>query len=461
MKNQAFWYRTSYYRSRLGRRPKFPAGSAATAAYLYLNGQERPDPAYITEDSAFFLCNGTASQGGVRTPAGMFLRVSRQGAGTLTFTGPFHGEKVLFQASGGKTVFTGGKSNIGILLVDRGAGTTPVVEISGVELETIGARVGDLSGELHITGGAVVTAAAGLILGNGTFLVSGAGSHFIAAYSLADIGAAGTGSVILREGGRLSATFAPRELLLGESRKGHGILNIGAPFAEVAAAPGVLDMTNIDSGEGKGTIVFNHTAKNYAFTATGTREGEPIEIDGAVDLIFGSGTTTLCGANRSNGTTTITGGTLVLAPPAKPWAASDVGAGRLTVGAHGRLAGVGTVPAEAVVWGILTPGDATCGRLDFADGLSLLESATVGIRLTGPDSAHDVIRVEGSLNFGGELHLTFTGGYRPAAGTTFQIFTGNYAADSSFSSITFTQPGYEGTFNNVTGLLTLTKAPEL
>ena len=458
MKNQI-----TLYHSRVGYRFQHLDGRNLEAANrICLDGKAAPGPLEITEDTAFYVGDRAVPHPGVQSPSSFSLRVSRDGPGTLSFSGPFRAENAVFQALEGKTLFLGDFSAMGMLVVNRHSGSTPVVEISGIEMEMAGARVGHVSGELHLTQGAVVNAATGLILGNGTFLVSGAGSCFIAVSGLVHIGANGTGSAILTDGGRLSAPHPERELLLGQSRKGHGILNIGAPFVEVATAPGILDMNHIDSGEGEGTIVFNHTALDYAFTTDGTPEGEPIEITGAVDLIIGSGVTTLYGANRSVGASTITGGTLLLGPVREP--ASALGKGSVAVGAHGKLGGAGLVNAETVVWGVLSPANGPeFGRLDFHEGLNLMESATAEFDIGGigayASRLHDSIKVEGALHFAGELRLNFVGGFRPQPGDFFFLFDGDFTAASNFCLITFVQPGYAGVFNELAGILTITAVP--
>ena len=87
-----------------------------------------------------------------------------------------------------------------------------------------------------------------------------------------------------------------------------GTLNIGASAGSPAAAPGTLTAPSVAFGAGTGTINFNHTSADYVFAPA-------ISGDGAVNVL--AGTTILTANNTYTGGTTISAGTLNLAPGAR------------------------------------------------------------------------------------------------------------------------------------------------
>ncbi|MBO9516590.1 MAG: autotransporter outer membrane beta-barrel domain-containing protein [Porphyrobacter sp.] len=163
------------------------------------------------------------------------------------------------------------------------------------------------NGSLFVSNGGLVdvtsTAASSLgqtATGKGSATVTGAGSLLRTAGSLT-IGDAGTGHLIVSDGGTLAADGVN----LGRSATGSGTLTIGSAVGDAPVAAGVVDAPWIQFGDGKGRIEFNHSDVSglYEFAAA-------VSGAGAVDVY--AGTTVLTADNTYTGGTTIAAGTLQL-----------------------------------------------------------------------------------------------------------------------------------------------------
>jgi outer membrane autotransporter protein len=138
-----------------------------------------------------------------------------------------------------------------------------------------------------------------------TGTVTGAGSFFGSLNNNLTIGGAGTATVTVADGARLSSgTNGTNPLTLAFLATGVSTLNIGAPVGSAPVAPGVVTASLINSTAGKSTVNFNHDASNYEFAV-------PIGGLIAVNQV-GSGTTELTGTNTYSGGTNIAAGTLQL-----------------------------------------------------------------------------------------------------------------------------------------------------
>jgi len=165
--------------------------------------------------------------------------------------------------------------------------------------------VGDIGqGTLNVTGGGSVSGPTYEIhigdeaAGVGAVTVSGSGSTLQA--TTVYVGYSGQGALTIADDGAVTATGP---VTLGFYAGGFGTLNIGAPAAQPTAAPGSLNATSVNVGDGTGALVFNHldNSGNYAFS-------QP--ISGNLTLDVWAGMTALTGANAYGGATTVRGGTL-------------------------------------------------------------------------------------------------------------------------------------------------------
>jgi autotransporter-associated beta strand protein len=168
----------------------------------------------------------------------------------------------------------------------------------------------------------------------------------------------------------------------------------------------------------------------------------------------GTGTWALSGNNSYTGATTVTAGTLLIN--------GSTNAGSLvTVQTGGTLGGNGTIGGAVTVQngGTLSPGNSP-GLLTVAS-LTLDSGSTSFFQINGTTrvTLYDAVNVTGALSYNGTLSITFGGGYTPLVTDTFTLFNkGSYSG--AFSTVTITNPSYAGTFNESTGILSLTAVPE-
>ncbi len=229
-----------------------------------------------------------------------------------------------YQGSGSFNVLSGGSvtsSNTGAVYIGSATSTGAAATVSGVgSTWTIsGAFNGDA---LDVAGGAstatftisnggqvVVSPTAGgfgsgnVTIGgagnvNAAMLVDGAGSTFTSPTNLT-IGAVGTASLTISNGGAVNLTGAGSTLSLGGVAGSSGALNIGAAPGSAAVAPGTLNAGNVVFATTTSAINFNHTSANYTFAP-------PIIGQGQVNFLAG---TTIFAINETySGTTTISPG---------------------------------------------------------------------------------------------------------------------------------------------------------
>jgi fibronectin-binding autotransporter adhesin len=140
----------------------------------------------------------------------------------------------------------------------------------------------------------------GSVHGVGAVSVLGTGTLWNASSSL-NVGKAGYGQLTIRDG----ATVSAREVVLGVSSTGVGVLNIGGEAGSTAVAAGTLTtLDGVTFGAGSGTVNFNHTNNDYVFANT---------LFGAGTVNVLAGETVFDQAMAYTGVTTIaTGATLQL-----------------------------------------------------------------------------------------------------------------------------------------------------
>ena len=101
------------------------------------------------------------------------------------------------------------------------------------------------------------------------------------------------------------------------------------------------------------------------------------ELSGEGSLTFtGTGNTTISGANTYSGGTTVAGGTLTVAGN------SPTGTGEVYVAPAGRLTGTGTIAGNAIVSGVINPGNSP-GYLSFTQDLTLNSGASYQQDISG------------------------------------------------------------------------------
>ena len=294
-------------------------GSAAGAALDLQTGATYQATAAIQVGSAANTTGTVVAQGSGTTLSvanlntGAGLATINVGMGAQVSAGNLNtgtGQTAINVTGGGK-ITLGTNANLGGGNgLPNGGITDVVVSGTGSALQFTGASgYYHHAGTLEVSAGGFVganTVQVGFRAGDVfTATVTGPGSVFGSVNNNLSFGGAGTATVTVADGAKLtSGASGTNTLSLANSATGVATLNIGSPVGSAPVAPGVVTAKDITSSSGKSTINFNHSADNYEFAV-------PVGGNVVVNQI-GSGTTALTGANSYSGGTTITAGTLQL-----------------------------------------------------------------------------------------------------------------------------------------------------
>lgn len=131
----------------------------------------------------------------------------------------------------------------------------------------------------------------------------------------------------------------------------------------------------------------------------------------------GTGTWRLNGNNVYSGTTTLTGGILIVN-------GTHTGTGKVTVQEEATLAGKGKLTAAVQIksGGILEPGDSSIATFQVGS-LTLDSLSQVNIEINKTGSSYDKVTSTGAMLYNGTLNLLITGSL--ALGDQFTLFTGS------------------------------------
>lgn len=377
------------------------------------------------------LLTGTA----VIDSSGPGLNATARAAGSATWT-LTNAITVGFNSDGRLTVENGGKVVSGGAAIGAGANSNGAVTVTGensvwessvltyIGFEGVGSLVIEDGGSVVTTGIAGIGASSD---STGTVRVSGDGSAWTTA--MLGIGGQGDGTLTVANGGRISVTGATFGLAFDVAS--FGTLNIGAASGETAQAAGAVDAASLTFGPGTGTLVFNHTGN-----LDGSELAFSSSLSGLGTILQENGTTSLTGDNSGfTGTTTVSGGTLLVNDTLGSAAAT------LAVGAGGTLGGSGIIGGNATVDGTLSagnsPGTLTVdGNLTLNGGsTSLFELNTPGIVGGTGAGGNDFVKVGGNLSLGGTLDA------RVASAGYYRLFEYDGTLSGAFAGGTVTGTG--------------------
>jgi T5SS/PEP-CTERM-associated repeat protein/autotransporter-associated beta strand protein len=351
----------------------------------------------------------------------LFAAIGASGTGTLNLTngGAFYGG--YYGINGGGSYIGADATGVGTVNV-RGAGS--VFETSSLAVGFLG------TGFLNITDGGEVRS---IVLGghngnaffgqgagaSGTVKIDGAGSLLDA--NLMIVGLDGTGVLAVSNDGTAKAN----QLYVAYNPGSFGTLNIGAASGSKAVAPGLINAPAVEFGAGTGTLVFNHTSRNYDFAPVITGNGS---------VTVEAGTTFLSGANTYTGDTIVNGGKLFVG-------ASTSTSGLVFVNPGGTFGGTGTVGSIFLAdFATLAPGMAnSIGTLTIDGVLMMCGCSSYLVKADNLGNA-DKALVTGPAFLGGTLKVAPTTWI--GSPTTYTIMSAAGGVVGAFGATSVTRPGW-------------------
>ena len=207
---------------------------------------------------------------------------------------------------------------------------------------------------------------------------------------------------------------------------GNIYLNVGGNMFNLQSDAGLLVLTGANQYVGSLT-----GGRSYNFTGAGdhlvsgpilnSTNGAPISLSKS-----GAGRLTLAAANTYGGTTTVSGGTLLVNGSTSAGAVTVSGA---TLGGTGTVAGATAIQSG----GTLAPGAYSIGALTFGTTLALAAGSITVMELNKSIPTNDQLNVNGTFTCGGNLVATNLAGTLEA-GDRFKLFNvGSYSG--SFASV--------------------------
>ncbi len=240
------------------------------------------------------------------------------------------------------------------------------------------------------------------------------------------VGYRGNGTLSIDTGAQLTMPSATGILVVGSQPGATGTLNVDGAGSSVSAR--TLEVAPFGNGS---VLITGGGQASFEFAdITGFENGTngSIAVDGA-----GSTWTTKSGVSMGvpfnsgdidPATLTVTnGGTVTMS-------------GQLTVGSSGTVAGDGTIQATSIHnAGVIRPG-ATLGPLHVTGGVTQVAGGKFQMQLGGTDRAtqYDSIEATAAVHLAGEIDVTLSSGFMPAAGQSFDVIDGS-SIDGSFSVI--------------------------
>lgn len=225
-----------------------------------------------------------------------------------------------YAGSEGNLTITGAGSNITSTL-------DMYVAVAG-DVHVLVSDGGSITAKIDLEVGSGCPSAWGPCYGQGTLVVTGAGSTVDVAVDLY-VGESVEGTMTVSNDAAVNVTGT---IYVAKGNSIHatdpiGTINIGSASGETAVAAGSITASALSFVKGTGTLVFNHTDTDYEFS---------IDMSGPGIILAESGTTTLSGDNSGfTGTTSVYGDATLLV--------TGNLAGTTTISSGGTIGGTGTL----------------------------------------------------------------------------------------------------------------------
>ncbi|NJM50255.1 MAG: hypothetical protein HC843_04680 [Sphingomonadales bacterium] len=336
------------------------------------------------------------NNGGTFNNMGVITGTTNVAAGTLTNSG----------------VLAGGLTNTGVVNANGGALNGAVVNNDGGIINISGTVTGN-SSFTNAGPNAVVNLNSGILAVNGTISNSG----------------------VLNFNGAQIAALALNNLATGRINGSIAFGNNTTQFNNLGMVMGGLafgsadDELTINSSTGFGGAVNAGSGNDLLIIATGGSDLAPVEMNlstfsGFERTRYNSGTTALSG-NYSTVLFDVVGGRLF------GRLGSSITANTITVGAGSTFGSAGTVNANLVVNGILSPG-ASPGTMTINGTVALASGSTTLFEFT--PAAFDQLLISGGLSIASGATLTLSGTRQFTPGIT-DLITANGGISGSYGTI--------------------------
>ena len=380
----------------------------------------------------------TVTGAGSSWESGNYYFIGNYGTGTLT-------------VSGGGRVTSTAASYLGYRAGSEG---TAFVTGVGSSWETsTDFNVGSSgTGFLTVSDGGRVTSttysAIGAVAGSeGAAIVTGVGSIFESRGQLR-VGASGTGTLTVSDGGLVSSTGT---MFIALNAGSTGTLNIGAASGDAAAAAGQVTAPTIRFGGGTGTLVLNHTdgcgADGMGCSslvggvetagAAGSDTGLTISsaLTGTGSILAQSGVTSFTGnMSAFTGSTTVSdtarlfldnayGGNMTVADGGI-LSANNTVAGNVTINNDGLLKGNGTIGGDASInaGGRVAPGN-SIGTINVGGDVNFAAGSVYDVEVNAAGQSDRIIATGDTNIAGGTINILPEAGGTYAVGTTYTFLT--------------------------------------
>ena len=372
--------------------------------------------------------------------------------GTLKF-GDLSGAQswtITNNGSGTLTLNTGSATQPSLVVTNTATISAPVAGTNGFVKSGPGTLIlggnNSLSGTVNIdtssttTGEGVVRVAGSGALGNATLIQIRDNNSGSSTLQLDGAAAGITIPAGIMLNGRNAGVSAIQNISGTNTLSGALAINVGGGNYWIQSDAGQLTFAGSVSSAATGT-------RTFTFLGNGDFSFPGVIANGSASVInltkSGSGTFTLGGSNTFTGLLTSSAGRLIV-----NGFVSNIVVSAGTLGGNGRINGAVSIPSGVT----LAPGT-SIGTLTFGSSVTLAAGSTTRMEISNAPISNDVAQVLGTLNYGGALIITNTGGPL-VAGDAFTLFSGPSRIGAfAATNLPALAPGLGWNFDSAGGVL--------